>query len=41
MLTRALDAGVVAGWVAGDEVYGADPKLRAALQARRLGTSWR
>ena len=37
MLTRALDAGVVAGWVAGDEVDGADPKLRAALQARRLG----
>jgi DDE superfamily endonuclease len=37
MLTRALDAGVVAGWVAGDEVYGADPKLRAALQARGLG----
>jgi DDE superfamily endonuclease len=33
MLTRALDAGVVAG----DEVYGADPKLRAALQARGLG----
>jgi SRSO17 transposase len=37
MLTHALDAGVVAGWVAGDEVYGADPKLRAALQARGLG----
>jgi SRSO17 transposase len=37
MLTRALDAGVVAGWVAGDEVYGADPKLRAALHARGLG----
>jgi hypothetical protein len=37
MLTRALDAGVVAGWVAGDEVDGADPKLRAALAARGLG----
>ena len=29
MLTRALDAGVSARWVAGDEVYGADPTLRA------------
>jgi SRSO17 transposase len=37
MLTRALDAGVPAGWVAGDEVYGADPDLRAALEARRVG----
>jgi SRSO17 transposase len=24
MVVRALDAGVKAGWVAGDEVYGAD-----------------
>jgi SRSO17 transposase len=37
MLTRALDAGVPAGWVAGDEVYGADPDLRAALETRRVG----
>src|SRR4051812_41532775 len=37
MLTRALDAGVPAGWVAGDEVYGADPDLRAALEARGVG----
>jgi SRSO17 transposase len=37
MIVRALDAGVVAGWVAGDEVYGADPKLRAALTARGFG----
>jgi hypothetical protein len=29
--------GVVAGWVAGDEVCGADPMLSAALQARGLG----
>jgi SRSO17 transposase len=28
MIIRALDAGVTARWVAGDEVYGADPKLR-------------
>src|SRR3954453_12260111 len=37
MLTRALAAGVPAGWVAGDEVYGADPDLRAALEARPVG----
>jgi SRSO17 transposase len=37
MITRALDAGVPAGWVAGDEVYGADPQLRAELQQRRIG----
>jgi SRSO17 transposase len=37
MLTRALDAGVPAAWVAGDEVYGADPKLRAELEARGVG----
>jgi SRSO17 transposase len=37
MLARALDAGVPAAWVTGDEVYGADPKLRALLEARRIG----
>src|SRR3954470_6304836 len=37
MLIRALDAGVPAGWVAGDEVYGADPDLRAALETRGVG----
>jgi SRSO17 transposase len=37
MLGRALDAGVPAGWVAGDEVYGADPGLRAELEARGIG----
>jgi FOG: Transposase len=37
MITRALDAGVLARWVAGDEVYGADPALRAELEARRVG----
>src|SRR4051794_4517920 len=37
MLDRALDAGVPARWVAGDEVYGADPGLRAALETRRVG----
>jgi SRSO17 transposase len=37
MITRALDAGVPAGWVAGDEVYGADPQLRADLQQRGIG----
>jgi SRSO17 transposase len=37
MLTRALDAGVPARWVAGDEVYGADPNLRTELEWRRVG----
>jgi SRSO17 transposase len=37
MLTRALDAGVPAGWVTGDEVYGADPDLRTELEGRRIG----
>ena len=37
MITRALNAGVPARWVAGDEVYGADPTLRAELELRRTG----
>lgn len=37
MVLRALDAGVPAGWVAGDEVYGNDPGLRGALEARGVG----
>jgi SRSO17 transposase len=37
MLGRALDAGVPAAWVTGDEVYGADPGLRAELEARQVG----
>ncbi len=37
MLARALDAGVPASWVTGDEVYGADPGLRAELEARGIG----
>jgi SRSO17 transposase len=37
MLTRALEAGVPAAWVTGDEVYGADPALRAELEARGIG----
>jgi SRSO17 transposase len=37
MIGRALDAGVPAAWVAGDEVYGANPRLRAALEARGVG----
>ena len=37
MITAALDAGMPAGAVAGDEVYGADPKLRQTLQQRRIG----
>ncbi len=37
MITRALDAGTPARWAAGDEVYGNDPKLRAAIASRGLG----
>jgi DDE superfamily endonuclease len=37
MIGAALDAGVPAAWVAGDEVYGADPGLRAELERRRVG----
>jgi SRSO17 transposase len=37
MLTRALDAGVPTAWVTGDEVYGADPGLRAELETRGIG----
>jgi SRSO17 transposase len=37
MIGRALDAGTPAGWVAGDEVYGADPGLRRDLERRRAG----
>ena len=37
MIARALDAGASAAWVAGDEVYGNDPRLRADLHQRRIG----
>jgi SRSO17 transposase len=37
MIEDALDAGVPARWVAGDEVYGNDPALRAALARRQTG----
>jgi SRSO17 transposase len=37
MVARTLDAGVRAGWVAGDEVYGADPGLRAECEGRGIG----
>ena len=36
MLTRALDAGVPASWVTGDEVYGLHPGLRTFLQSRGM-----
>jgi SRSO17 transposase len=36
MLERALDAGVPAGWVTADEVYGNSPALRGWLEARQL-----
>jgi SRSO17 transposase len=37
MIARALDAGTPASWVTGDEVYGADPSLRADLERRQIG----
>jgi SRSO17 transposase len=37
MIAAALDAGVPAGWVTGDEVYGADPSLRTDLEHRGVG----
>jgi SRSO17 transposase len=38
MISRAVHAGTRASWVAGDEVYGGDPHLRATV--RRLGLGY-
>ncbi len=37
MLARALAADVPAAWVTSDEVYGANPGLRAELETRGIG----
>ncbi len=37
MIAAALDAGLAARWVSGDEVYGQDPRLRALLERRHVG----
>jgi SRSO17 transposase len=37
MIDAALDAATPAEWVTADEVYGADPDLRARLEHRRIG----
>ncbi|MFJ1548080.1 IS701 family transposase [Streptomyces sp. NPDC088246] len=37
MIAAALEAGITASWVTGDEAYGQDPQLRAALEARGTG----
>ncbi len=37
LIARAVQAKVPAAWVTGDEVYGADPRLRAAIRADGLG----
>jgi SRSO17 transposase len=37
MIERFVDAGHRVGWVTGDEVYGGNPKLRAALEERGIG----
>ncbi len=36
MIIGALDAGIPVSWVTGDEVDGADPGLRAALEDRQV-----
>ncbi|MEO6912049.1 MAG: IS701 family transposase [Edaphobacter sp.] len=36
MIGRALDAGTPFGWIAGDEVYGNNSRLRAWLESRQL-----
>jgi SRSO17 transposase len=37
MIAAAVDAGIPAGWVAADEVYGNDPALRSMLEGRGVG----
>jgi SRSO17 transposase len=37
LITRAVQSKIPARWVAGDEVYGADPKLRASVRGHGLG----
>jgi SRSO17 transposase len=37
MVARALGAGVAAGWVTGDEVYGQSPDLRNEVESRQVG----
>jgi SRSO17 transposase len=37
MIERALEAGAPCNWVAADEVYGDNSKLRQWLEQRRLG----
>jgi SRSO17 transposase len=37
LITRAVAAEIPAAWVAGDEVYGADPRLRTAIRGHHLG----
>jgi SRSO17 transposase len=40
MISRALDAGIPAAWVAGDEVYGNDPRRARTCSSERSATSW-
>ena len=37
LISRAVQAQVPAAWVVGDEVYGADPRLRATVRGHGLG----
>jgi hypothetical protein len=40
LIDHAVHAGVPAAWVAGDEVYGADPKLRPRFAVTAWGMCW-
>jgi hypothetical protein len=40
MIGRFLGAGHRADWVAADEVYGGNPKLRSVLESARSATYW-
>jgi SRSO17 transposase len=37
MIAAALNAGITASWVTGDEAYGQDPRLRARLEEMSMG----
>jgi SRSO17 transposase len=37
MIVRGIEAGLPAGWVTADEVYGGDPDLRTELETLQLG----
>ncbi|ELP62297.1 transposase [Streptomyces turgidiscabies] len=40
IIAAALDAGITASWVTGDEAYGQDPQLRVVLRHAAPAMSW-